>query len=191
LTFQIPSAALFSALDTLRNTPVATNLPPFNMGPVHDKIRPSAQGELSTTTNGILPLSLTNAQPGEPLLSSRQYDEERSRTDRLFGFSTAPKPWADCFANLFPESDWMPSTNSSMCHYPVINYRRGVSLTSCEVSNPAYSSRNSEYPTEKVSEHPFYPVTCNDLRRQDHTNATANQREVVWCSISLPTDLKC
>jgi hypothetical protein len=119
LTFQIPSAALFSALDTLRNTPVATNLPSFKMGPVPDKIRPSEQGELSTTTNGILPLSLTNAQSGEPLVSSSQYDEEISRTDGLFGFSTAPGPWADCFANLLPDSDWMPSTNSCMCHDPV------------------------------------------------------------------------
>jgi hypothetical protein len=67
-----------------------------------------------------------------------------------------------------------------------MNGGRGVSLTFAKVSNAAYPSGNSEYPTEKVSEQPFYPVTRNDLRR--HTNATANQQEVVRCSISLPTD---
>jgi hypothetical protein len=120
LTFQIPSAALFSALDTLRNTPVDINLPPFNMGPVPDKIRPSNQGELSATANGILPLSLTDAQSGEPVVSSNHYNEGIARTDGFFGFSTAPGPWADCFTNLLPDSDWMPSTNSGMCHDPVV-----------------------------------------------------------------------
>jgi hypothetical protein len=162
-------------------------MPSLNMASIPVKLHPADQAGLTTTANGILPLSLTNTQSEEALVSSRLPEEEIAGTEGFFGFSTTPGPWADCFANLLPDSDWMPS-NGCMCHDPVTSRRRGVLLTYAKVSNMTYSYGNSQHPPEKVSEQLLFPVSHNDQRRQNQPNATANQQEVVWHLVSLIID---